>query len=211
MILIAVVYLYEDRVSKRLNERKARAEKSLGDLQAAMKSITQTPPNSAIRKSLTNSQMEWNQAKARLAEAQKCLAEPDEVSVILARIMESAAHYKLTISVTADVAGGEPRGPRERPDVRKLLPRGADAARAKAEGMRTAQPSLPGAQPPAGKQQFTIPERSYHRIELRGSFQNVRDFLESLGKLQKRVWADSIAISLREEDRQLQVKMRLGI
>ena len=204
VILIAVVYLYEYRVSKPLNARKARAEKALADLDAAMKPLKQTPPNSAILKSLKNSQAEWTQANARLAEAQKCLADPDEVSVILAKVMENAAHYKLTISVTADGAAGDirPRVSETRRELRKAPQKEAEAGR---------RPSAFSPRPSAAKSQFAIPDRSYHRIELRGSFKNVRDFLDSLGKLQKRVWADNLAISLREEDRELQVKMRLGI
>jgi len=54
------------------------------------------------------------------------------------------------------------------------------------------------------------PDRSYHRLVLVGGYKNVRDFLDSLGKLPKKVWTENIVISLRNEN-ELLVSLLLRI
>ena len=61
------------------------------------------------------------------------------------------------------------------------------------------------------KTPFSIGERTSHPIVLSGSFKNVVAFLDCLGRMEKKVWAESISISLRDEDGRLTLSMLLRI
>ena len=56
-----------------------------------------------------------------------------------------------------------------------------------------------------------LPPRTYHKVTLWGDFRSVRNFLESLGQMKKKVWVDSVVVSLRNENGELVVSMVLCI
>jgi len=175
VIIIAGVYLYSAKVYNPMMAKRKIMQNKCNSLDVELRKLKDSPLNTKVFASLRKCQEDHRDAKIRMEKARECIAKPEEVLPLRAKVMETAGAYKLRRQEVGGAVDG------------------------KAEAVA------------APKGQFSIGNRSAHRIVLSGSFSNVVDFLDSLGKMEKRIWVENISISLRDEGSALTVSMLLRI
>jgi len=97
VIAVAVMYLYVNRMYNPAYVKWKNAQSKVADARKQVSALEATPPNTGVFKSLKGAQADWRTATSRLSKAQGCLAAPEEVSLVVADIIASAAQHQLKI------------------------------------------------------------------------------------------------------------------